>query len=166
MPGKNIWFRLEAPQACFKAVRIQDSWLTHSRGENSGNAPATGMSGPPRSKKPARYIYGSHRTRLRKSSGVQFSQAKSSPSIAAPIDREDGMSKTPGDSRVATKSRKWTLMVRRSAETSTRPSSAAIRKTSGSIAPSGIVPEAARKSIAGSLRSSPFRMSGSMSASA
>jgi hypothetical protein len=112
------------------------------------------------------YIYGSHRTRLRKSSGVQFSQAKSSPSIAAPIDREDGMSKTPGDSRVATKSRKWTLMVRRSAETSTRPSSAAIRKTSGSIAPSGIVPEAARKSIAGSLRSSPFRMSGSMSASA
>jgi hypothetical protein len=32
-------FGLETPQACFKVVRIQDSWLTHSRGENYRNAP-------------------------------------------------------------------------------------------------------------------------------
>lgn len=47
--------------------------------------------------------YGSQDTRLRKSPGVQFSQTNTSPSIAAPMDQEDGISKTPGDSRVATK---------------------------------------------------------------
>ena len=51
-----------------------------------------------------RHPYGSHATRSRRSSGVQLSQTKSSPSIAAPMDREDGISKTPGDSLVATKS--------------------------------------------------------------
>lgn len=110
--------------------------------------------------------YGSHWTRLCKSSGVQFSQTKSSPSIAAPIDREDGIGKTPGDSCVPTKPWKYTLMVRTSPETRTRPSSAAIRKTSGSSVPAGIMPAAGRKSIDGSLRSSPFRISGSISASA
>jgi hypothetical protein len=54
------------------------------------------------------------------------------------MDREDGISKTPADSCVATKLWKWTLMVRRSPETRTRPSSAAIRKTSGSSVPYGI----------------------------
>ena len=41
--------------------------------------------------------YGSHWTRFCRSSGVQFSQTKSSPSIAAPMDREDGISNTPGE---------------------------------------------------------------------
>lgn len=86
--------------------------------------------------------------------------------MAAPIDRADGISRTPGDSCFATKFLKWTLMVLISPVTRTRPSSAAIRKTSGSVVPSGMVLAAGRKSMDGSLRRSPFRMSGSISASA
>jgi len=93
---------------------------------------------------------------LRKSSGVQFSQTKNIPSITAPMDREDGIGKIPGDSRVAMKSWKCALIVRRSPETKTRSSSAAMRRTSGSRVPSGIVPAASRKSIGGSLSEQAF----------
>lgn len=43
--------------------------------------------------------------------------------MAAPIDRADGISRTPGDSCFATKFLKWTLMVLISPVTRTRPSS-------------------------------------------
>src|SRR5437773_2387298 len=49
-------------------------------------------------------IYGSHHSWFRKSSGDQVSQTMMRPSITAPMDREDGTSSTPGDSRSATNS--------------------------------------------------------------
>ena len=104
---------------------------------------------------PGPAYHGSHHTWFRKSSWDQVSHATMSPSIAAPIDRDDGISSTPGDSRCATNSLKWTYIVRRSPVTKTRPESAAMCRTCGSGVPSGITPAAPWKSMDGSLRRNP-----------
>ena len=103
---------------------------------------------------------GSHRTRLRMSPGVQVNQTNSNPSMVSPMEREDGISKAPGDSQTAVKASKCVRIVRTSAETRTRSSADAIRSTFGSSVPSGTMPEAGRKSMDGSLRSNPRQMVG------
>ena len=110
--------------------------------------------------------HGNHRTWLRKSSGVHVSHTIKSPSMAAPVDRDEGMRSTPGDSRFAMNFWKWAHIVRTSRLTRTRPASAAMRRTSASGALSGIMPAERRKSREGSLRRKPLPMSGSRSASA
>src|SRR5665647_2212722 len=110
--------------------------------------------------------YGNQRTWLRKSSGAQVSHTIQSPSMAAPVERDDGMRSTPGDSRSAMNSWKWTRIVRTSRATRTRPASAATRRTSAAGVPSGIMSAECRKSREGSVRRKPLPMSGPRSASA
>jgi hypothetical protein len=85
--------------------------------------------------------YGNQRAWLRNSSSVQIVQTNNSPSITFPIGRCDGISRSPGDSCCWIESAKRPGIVLMSRETSTRPASAATRRTSGSGAPSGMTPE-------------------------
>lgn len=89
-----------------------------------------------------------------------------SPSMAAPLDRDDGMRSPPGDSRSTANSWKCTRMVQPSRVTRTRPAPAATCTTFASVVPSAMMPEECRKSRDGSRRLKLLPMSGSRSASA
>lgn len=110
--------------------------------------------------------YGNQRVLLRRSSSVQASQTSNRPSMTLPIGRREWTSSTPGDSWSWLNCAKWAGRVPTSLETSTRPASAVIRRTSGSGVPSRMTPPAARKSIDGSRRRKPLPIAGFRSASA
>lgn len=110
--------------------------------------------------------YGNQRALLRRSSTVHVAQTSNNASITLPIGLREWTSRSPGDSRSRINRAKWPGIVPTSRDTSTRPDSAQIRRTSGSRAPSGIAPAAVRKSIDGSRRRSPRPIAGFRSASA